>query len=157
MPTVLVQVCKYVSAQVATSYSAQQIMSAATSFNRAAFEDDIAVLQDLLRPRGYQLPRAALANLATSPPHLRDDSIIPFEIERRLANSLAMIAGWQGTPDCVSAASVAQVDNNGGTCVSIAANEGIAGSVEECFTGLLACMEQCAQCRESLILNGVHV
>nr|POF17505.1 hypothetical protein CFP56_12919 [Quercus suber] len=104
--------------------------------SRAAFEDDAATLYEKTTVNSHRLTHLPQSlSQPISHPRLSVTSLPP-DIETQLANNFAFLAAWESTPSCVSAATIARIDESGGIRVSIAANEGIQEPVERSFRSI---------------------
>ncbi|KAK0833988.1 hypothetical protein LTR73_001751 [Friedmanniomyces endolithicus] len=87
------------------------------------------------------------ASSASNPSTSVDDDalhVFPVSVERQLATDLAVLAAWQPTPACVSAASIHLDPDLHGLVVTLSANEGVAGPVQTAFTEILTLLRTCA-------------
>jgi len=87
------------------------------------------------------------ASSASNPSTSVDDDalhVFPVSVERQLATDLAVLAAWQPTPACVSAASIHLDPDLHGLVVTLSANEGVAGPVQTAFTEILTLLGSCA-------------
>ncbi|KAK1058445.1 hypothetical protein LTR74_013414 [Friedmanniomyces endolithicus] len=120
-------------------------MSIWQGIDRAAFERDIAELWQIDR---YQQapPPGNQASSGSKPSTIVDDAlhVFPLLVERQLATDLAVLAAWQPTPACVSAASIHLNPDLDGLMVTLSANEGIASPVQDAFTEVFTLLRTCA-------------
>ncbi|KAK0877525.1 hypothetical protein LTR87_008656 [Friedmanniomyces endolithicus] len=119
-------------------------MSIWKGIDRAAFERDIAKLWQI--DRYQQAPLQNQASSGSKPSTSVDDAlhVFPMSVERQLATDLAILAAWQPTPACVSAASIHLDPDLHGLVVTLSANEGIASLVQAAFTKILTLLRTCA-------------
>ena len=119
-------------------------MSIWKGIDRAAFERDIAELRRI--DRYQQAPLQNQASSGSKPSTSVDDAlhVFPMSVERQLATDLAILAAWQPTPACVSAASIHLDPDLHGLVVTLSANEGIASLVQAAFTKILTLLRTCA-------------
>ncbi|KAK1033495.1 hypothetical protein LTS16_016269 [Friedmanniomyces endolithicus] len=119
-------------------------MSIWKGIDRAAFERDIAKLWQI--DRYQQAPLQNQASSGSKPSTSVDDAlhVFPMSVERQLATDLAILAAWQRTPACVSAASIHLDPDLHGLVVTLSANEGIASLVQAAFTKILTLLRTCA-------------
>jgi len=119
-------------------------MSIWKGIDRAALERDIAKLWqiDRYQPAPPQTQASSGSKLSTSV----DDAfhVFPVSVERQLATDLAVLAAWQPTPACVSAASIHLNPDLDGLVVTLSANEGVASPVQDAFTEILTLLRTCA-------------
>lgn len=124
---------------------------------RDTFENDVASLYAKTSSQNHRLAR--LPPRPSQPDaRLREASttVLAADIESQLAEDFAFLASCEGIPPCVSAATITQIDDTGGICLSVAANEGVGHHVEQGFRQILNLLEQCASCCKSLrSYNGI--
>lgn len=106
-------------------------MSIWSLLSRDTFENDVATLYARTSPQSHRL--------APLPPGLSqrearlqkaNTTVLAYDTELQLAEDFPFLASWENIPPCVSAATITQIDDTGGACLSIAANEGIADDVD---------------------------
>lgn len=124
-------------------------MSIWAPLNRATFENDVATLYARTSPQLHRLtqlsPRLSQRDQRLSE---ANTTLLASDTELQLAEDFAFLASWEDIPPCVSAATITQIDDAGGICLSVAANEGIADHVKQSLQQILRLMEQCASCRK---------
>jgi hypothetical protein len=108
---------------------------------RAAYEQDVAAL-------ALTAPSQRVASLP-GPSQADDDldgpSGLPRAVEKQLADDLAFLAAWEGTPDSVSAAALQRTPGSSVLKITIAANFGVAPKAEAALQAILRSLRQCAE------------
>lgn len=88
-------------------------------------------------------------------PKPRDQDVLPFSVEKQLADDIAFIAACEYGVAHVTAAAVQPSKKEPcGLVVRLAANEGICDRVKYAMEELLSSLEQCAKKGKTLILTG---
>ena len=72
------------------------------------------------------------------------DRVLPFDVERRLADDFASLAAHEESAQAVSAVALEEKTEPPGLIVRLAANETVPSNVRETFKKLLDLLSQCA-------------
>ena len=125
-------------------------MSIWNGIDRTAFEANVTKLHKIAptqKPERYSPASTAKRKL----PPGRQNAVhgLPEDLEKYLSDDFAFVAAWEGSPDCVAAATVVGSKDRLGLSITLAANEGIATSVTDAFESIVGVLEICSRNCES--------